>query len=256
MGAAFLWTWSYQTVSPPGRVRRWVAATARSGIRLPGPRRTPFTFWYLMVLLASTILLRSVQPRTAHQLLEWSSTNVLELSEHPVRVILFSAVWLPGLLWAPYALAYTLILAPLERAVGTWWTALVFLSGHLLATLATEVPVAVLLWLGDLGRQWETVLDVGVSYGVATTFGALLGLLVPRWRWPSLVAAECWVLLVLGVVHDMTSVGHVIALNLGLLWWPWLARRGVLGSIRPLPAQQPTGAEAATSPDTGYPMAA
>jgi hypothetical protein len=223
---------------------------------LPGPRRTPFTFWYLVLLLASTIVLRLVPRQTGYRMLEWSSTNVLELSQHPVRVILFSAVWLPGLVWAPYALAYTLILAPLERTVGSGWTALVFLSGHLLATLATEVPVAILLWLGDLGRQWETVLDVGVSYGVATTFGALLGLLVPRWRWPGLIIAECWVLLVLGVEHDMTSAGHVIALNLGLLWWPWLSRRGVLSSIRPFQQPADGGAGAGANPGTAHPMAA
>jgi Rhomboid-like protein len=239
-------------LSPLGRFDRWANAVARSGIRLPTPRRTPFTFWYLIVLLGTTILLRSVRPQTAQRLLEWSSTNVLELSHHPLRVIVFSALWLPGLVWAPYALAYTLVLAPLERAVGARWTALMFLSGHLLATLATEVPVAIMLWLGRLGQQWETVLDVGVSYGVATTFGALLGLLVPRWRWLALIIAECWTLLVLGIEHDMTSVGHVIALNLGLLWWPWLARRKVLGSLRPWPFHRATdtgtSSERATEP--------
>jgi hypothetical protein len=221
---------------PFGRVdrfERWVRAVARSGIRLPGPRRTPFTFWYLVILLGTTIALRSVRPQTAQRLLEWSSTNVLELSHHPLRVLLLSAIWLPGLVWAPYALAYTLILAPLERVLGGKWTAVVFASGHLLATLATEIPVAVLLWLGHLSRQWETVLDVGVSYGVATTFGALLGLLVPRWRWPLLAFTELWLLLDVALQHDLASAGHVIALNLGLLWWPFLGRRNALGSLRP-----------------------
>lgn len=233
------------------RFERWARAVARSGIRLPGPRRTPFTFWYLVVLLGTTIALRSVHPQTAQRLLEWSSTNVLELTHHPLRVLLLSAVWLPGLVWAPYALAYTLILAPLERVLGGKWTALVFASGHLLATLATEIPVAILLWFGHLGRQWETVLDVGVSYGVATTFGALLGLLVPRWRWPLLAFTEVWMLLDLALQHDMTSAGHIIALNLGLLWWPFLAHRGALGSLRPWAPQRdaatPASANAAAA---------
>jgi hypothetical protein len=239
----------------PNRFERWARAAARSGIRLPGPRRTPFTFWYLALLLASTIVLRSVRPETAQQLLAWSSTNVVELSQHPVRVLLFSALWLPNFVWAPYVLVYTLVLAPLERTVGTWWTAVVFASGHLLATLLTEVPVAILLWLGHLGQQWETVLDVGVSYGVATTFGALLGLLIPRWRWPGLLMAEFWTVLVLVLHPDMTSAGHLIALNLGLLWWPWLARREVLGSLRPLPLQQPTDQRSADQ-HSAHPMAA
>lgn len=230
------------------RFERWAHAVSRTGIRLPSPRRTPFTFWYLVVLLISTIVLRSVGPDTARRLLEWSSTNVAELSEHPVRVLLFSALWLPGLIWAPYAVVYTVVLAPLERTVGARWTALVFASGHLLATLLTELPVAILLWLGHLGQQWETVLDVGVSYGVATTMGAALGLLLPRWRWPILAAIEAWTLLVLALHPDMTSAGHLIALNLGLLWWPLLSRRKVLGSIRPWPFQR--AAEPERGPDT------
>jgi rhomboid family protein len=233
----------------PDRFERWARTVGRSGLRLPSPRRTPFTFWYLVVLLGSTIALRSVRPETAHRILEWSSTNVLELQQHPIRVLLFSAIWLPGLIWAPYALVYTIVLAPLERTVGARWTVLVFASGHVIATLLTEVPVAILLWLGRLGQQWETVLDVGVSYGVATTFGALCGLLVPRWRWPVLAVAEAWAIAVLASAPDMTSAGHLIALNLGLLWWPWLSRHTAgLGQLRPWPLQpaEPTAAEPAS----------
>src|SRR5215212_5583341 len=154
--------------------------THRVWVPLPTPRRTPFTFWYLAVLMVTTIVLRTVHPQTAQHLLQWSSTNVAELSRHPVRVLVMSALWLPGVVWAPYALMYTLVMAPVERVVGGRWTALVFVSGHLVATLATEVPVAILIRLGDLGRQWATVLDVGVSYGLYTTLGVLFGLLAAR----------------------------------------------------------------------------
>jgi hypothetical protein len=219
-------------VEPVARaLLRSVAAYRRTGIVLPSPRRTPFTFWYLVVLLGTTIVLRSVAPPTAQRLLEWSSTNVTELSAHPLRVLVFSALWLPGLVWAPYAVMYTVVIAPVERAVGGRWTAMVFLSGHLLATLLTEVPIAIMIWLGHLGRQWATVLDVGVSYGLFTTLGVLLGLLVPRARWIGLAVVEAGALLWLALDRDLDGVGHLIAINLGLLWWRWLAGRGVFGTI-------------------------
>src|SRR5436305_12136584 len=84
-------------------------------IPLPSPRRTPFTFWYLAVLMVTTVVLRSVHPQTAQHVLQWSSTNVVELSRHPLRVLVLSALWLPGVVWAPYALMYTLVMAPVER---------------------------------------------------------------------------------------------------------------------------------------------
>lgn len=237
-------------------LRRIAAAAAivppRYRIRLPSPRRTPFTFWYLMVLLVTTIVLRSVSPQTAQHMLQWSSTNVAELSRHPLEVMVLSALWLPGLVWAPYAVMYTVVLAPVERAVGGRWTAMVFVSGHLIATLATQLPVALLIWLGGLGRQWENVLDVGVSYGLYTTGGVLLGLLAPRWRWIWLAVAECGTVVWLAIAHDPTGAGHLIALNFGLLWWRWLDRRGVFGTLRPWASRRsavatPAGTEGSRS---------
>ncbi len=227
----------------PPRLRRLVggrtlAMLHRAAPRLPHPQRTPFTFWYLAVLLASTIVLRSVSPRTATHLLALSSTNVHELARHPITVMVMSALWLPGYVWAPYAVLYTLLLAPVERAVGARWTALVFASGHVIATLATQLPVAVMISLGWLGRGWSDVLDVGVSYGLFATGGALLGMLIPRWRLVGLVAAEATALVGLALEHDVAGPGHLIALNIGLLWWRWLAGRGLSGTMRGLLPQQ------------------
>jgi len=188
-------------------------------------------------------VLRLVGPQTAQRVLQWSSTNLAELSRHPIEVMVLSALWLPGLVWAPYAVMYTVVLAPVERAVGGRWTALVFVSGHLVATLATQLPLALLIWLGKLGRQWENVLDVGVSYGLYTTLGVLLGLLVARWRWIWLAVAEGGTLVWLAAERDLTGVGHLIALNLGLLWWRWLYRRGVFGTVRPWSPQNSVAAK-------------
>lgn len=35
--------------------------------------------------------------------------------------------------------------------------------------------------------------------------------------------------LVLAPVADVTTIGHVMSVGVGLAWWPWLHRRGLLG---------------------------
>src|SRR5262249_31666673 len=139
--------------------------------------------------------------------------------------------WLPGLVWTPYALLYTVLLAPVERVVGGRWTALVFASGHVIATLATQLPVALLIRLGHLGRSWADVVDVGVSCGLSTTGGMVLGMLVPRWRLPLLLLAEAGSIAWFAAAPEVAGAGHLVALNLGLLWWRWLAGRGLLGRL-------------------------
>src|SRR5262249_33086701 len=160
-----------------------------------------------------------------------SSTNVTELSRHPVEVLIVSALWLPGLVWTPYAVIYTVVLAPVERVVGGRWTALVFASGHVIATLATQLPVALLIRFGHLGRSWADVIDVGVSYGLYTPGGMLLGMLVPRRRLLLLLLTEAGSIAWFAAAPDVSGAGHLIALNLGLLWWRWLAGRGLLGAL-------------------------
>lgn len=200
---------------------------------LPNPVRTPFTFWYLVLLLATTIALRSVDTRTEYHVLQWSSTNVAHLRHAPIRAMLASAMVLPGLKWAPNAMIFSLVLAPVERQIGSRWTIAVFASGHVLATLVTELSVAWLVWFGVLPGSWVHILDVGVSYGFFSVLGVLVGLLASRWRWLGLAAAE--VLVFGGLIMDvgLASIGHVVALNLGVvLWWRWLAERGVYGTLQ------------------------
>jgi len=210
---------------------RWSDRLARA---LPAPGRTPFTFWYLAVLLASSIVQRLVGPRAQRHILQWSSTNVAHLGHDPVRVLVASALWLPGQPWVPAAICFTLVLAPVERRIGSRWTLAVFASGHVLATLVTELPVAWLVRYGELPRHALHVVDVGVSYGFLSTVGVLAVLFAPGWRWVALVAAELYVVGLLVTDPGLANVGHLLALNVGIvLWWRWLSYRGLSGSLRP-----------------------
>jgi hypothetical protein len=203
---------------------------------LPTPKRTPFTFYYLVFLLGTTLFLRLGDPALGARLLELSSTDAHNLWRRPLFALLTSAFWLSGEAWLPYVIVFTIAVAPLERRIGSLRTMGVFFSGHVLATLATELPVMVAIHLGGLPRSDGHWLDIGVSYGFFTTAGALVFLLSGRARWWALLTMETFIVLFY-VTDDfdtlaavVTLIGHTIAAHLGLFGWgPWLRRRAPLG---------------------------
>ncbi|GDY28469.1 hypothetical protein GTS_01020 [Gandjariella thermophila] len=206
-----------------GGLTRWV----------PLPTTTPFTFWYLLTLLATTVVLRSVTAPVARRLLAAASTDAHNLQRHPLLSLVASALWLGDTHWLPYVLIFAVAIAPLERRIGAGWTAVVFASGHVVATLVTELPV---LWAitahvlpGAAGR-W---VDVGVSYGFFCTAGALtngLSRQAHSWTIAGLYAVITALYLVSGPAElssAVTFAGHLVATHVGMLCWrPWLRRRG------------------------------
>jgi hypothetical protein len=146
---------------------------------------------------------------------------VAHLVGTPLTVLLASALWVAGGFVAPYTLAFLLVLTALERRIGGVRTAVVFLTGHVLATLATEVPVGLAVLAGHLPGSSLHRLDYGISFGVATGVGALSGLLRPWLRWPVLVLFGGMLLQGLVELTDpLTNWGHLIALAIGIAMWP------------------------------------
>ena len=209
------------------------ASTAAAGPRDRGeplsPLRrvttAPFTYGYLVVLLATTVLLRLVSSRVADRLLADSSTDVAHLTHEPIRVLVTSALWLPGRWWLPYALLFLLVLAPLERRFGVRRAGLVFLSGHVGATLLTEVPIGAAIALHLLAPAEAHRLDVGVSYGTYAAVAAFAGSLSRRRAVLVLLAALVSIVVPEVADPDMTMYGHLLSLGIGLCWWPLLYRR-------------------------------
>ncbi|WP_406197325.1 hypothetical protein OG331_17730 [Streptomyces sp. NBC_01017] len=188
---------------------------------LPTPAGTPFTFAYAAVLAVTSLVATYAGPALVHVLHQGSSTDVAHLVGTPVTVLLASALWVAGGFVAPYTLAFLLVLTALERRIGGMRTAVVFLTGHVLATLATEVPVGLAVLAGHLPGSSLHRLDYGISFGVATGVGALSGLLRPWLRWPVLVLFGG--MLLQGLVHltdPLTDWGHLIALAIGIAMWP------------------------------------
>ncbi|MFJ6981845.1 MULTISPECIES: rhomboid-like protein [unclassified Streptomyces] len=216
-----------QPAPVPGRPRdRRPAATLRRLLRLvPTPTGTPFTFGYGVVLAVTSYVAAHADPALVHTLHQGSSTDVAHLLHAPVFVLVASALWVAGALTSPFSLAFLVVLTALERRLGGVRTALVFLLGHVLATLATEVPVGLAVLVGHLPDTSLHRLDYGISFGVAASVGALAGLLTPWLRWPLLAGCAAALLPdLLAAVDPLTSWGHLIALTVGVGTWPWVRR--------------------------------
>ncbi|MEU6670763.1 rhomboid-like protein [Streptomyces sp. NPDC046727] len=192
---------------------------------LPTPVGTPFTFVYATVLAVTSLVATQAEPSLVHALYQGSSTDVAHLARTPVLVLVASALWVAGGVLSPYAVAFVLVLTALERRIGGARAACVFLAGHVLATLATEVPVGLAVLFGRLPSTSLHRLDYGISFGVAASVGALAGLLRPWARWPLLALAGGLLLDDLIAYADpLTNWGHIIALALGVASWPLVRR--------------------------------
>ncbi len=220
------------TVALPLPRVRWRGAAAAGRRALS---RAPLASGFAVVLLGTTIALRHLVSDD-QAVLHWASTNIDNLATRPLRVIVTSALFLPGEFWLPYAAAIGLTMAPLERRYGPLRTLAVFLSGHVLATLITEGGVAAGIAAGMLPVSEAGQLDVGVSYGIWTSAGAALLLVPRRWRLPVGVGTALAVLVPLLLDPDMTTIGHTLCFAIGLAWWPVLRRTPARRAARPAEA--------------------
>lgn len=192
---------------------------------LPTPTGTPFTFGYAVILAATSLLTQYANPDLVDSLLHGSSTDVAHLTKSPLLVLVASALWIAGGITSPYAIVFLLVLTALERRIGGLRAAGVFLLGHVVATLATEVPVGFSVLAGHLPDSSLHRLDYGISFGVAASVGALAGLLTPWLRWTVLVCfGGMLVDDLIAFADPMTNWGHLLALTIGVLTWPLLRR--------------------------------
>ncbi|MGB8944082.1 MAG: rhomboid-like protein [Streptomyces sp.] len=192
---------------------------------LPTPTGTPFTFGFAAILAVTSFLTAYADPSLISALHRHSSTDVAHLAQEPLLVLVASALWIAGGIASPYAIGFLLVLTALERRIGTLRAAGVFLLGHVVATLATEVPVGLSVLAGHLPHSSLHRLDYGISFGVAASVGALAGLFRPWLRW--LVLAGFGGMLIddlIAFADPMTNWGHLLALSLGVATWPLVRR--------------------------------
>ncbi|MFI9647366.1 rhomboid-like protein [Streptomyces sp. NPDC052040] len=205
------------------------ARTPRPAVRiralLPLPAQTPFTFGYAAVLAVTSLFAEYADPALMHSLYQGSSTDVAHLAHDPLLVLIASALWIAGGPGSTYALLFLLALTALERRIGGPRTAVVFLLGHVLATLATEVPVGLAVQAGQLPGSSLHRLDYGISFGVAASVGALAGLVRP-WLRGTILAVFGGILLadLLQFTDPLSDWGHLLSLAIGVGTWPLVRR--------------------------------
>ncbi|WP_313884289.1 rhomboid-like protein [Streptomyces cynarae] len=206
---------------------------------LPSPTRAPFTFGYAAVLLVTSLFAQFADPSLVIALYQGSSTDVAHLMRSPAVVLLTSALWIAGGMMSYYTLVFLVVLTALERRIGGARTAVVFLLGHVLATLGTEVPVGLAVLAGHLPDSSLHRLDYGISFGVAASVGALTGLLRPWLRWTVLIVFAALLLQDLAEFTDpLSDWGHLMALAVGIATWPLVRRWARTGAeVTPAPAR-------------------
>lgn len=153
-----------------------------------------------------------------------ASTNLTNLTNHPVQVLLASAfvVSQPADLIALPVLVVVYALA--QRKLGRAATLVTIAIGHVLATLCVAVLLATGIFHGLLQPSIATVVDVGFSYGLACVSGVLrpfvdrrsqawyVAGLLALWSWPVLLGSPMLRL----TTTSFTDAGHTLALLTGL----------------------------------------
>jgi hypothetical protein len=179
----------------------------------------PGTHILLLILAVTTLVLRGVDAPTTTRILRHQSTNLFQMSRDAPRVLVLSTFLLDNGRLLAQAAMFTLVLAPVERWIGTHRWMATFAAGHVGATLATTVGI----WLQvreGAGRSLVYPVDVGVSYGVAAVAGVLVYRLRRPWAlaWLAFLAVDIG----RGVVGTgtFTDWGHLVAFGIGLAMGP------------------------------------
>ena len=219
--------------------RRW--AQARPTV-VAYVRGSPATFLYLFVLSVTTWVLLGLTSDVVHSILSQHSTNLDQLRQNPMRVLIRSAFWADGYLLLVWMILFALVLAPAERWLGTVRWLWVFVAGHVGATLVTAAGIWIAIRWGMASTRLQGVVDVGVSYGFAAV-AAVFTYRLPspaRWWW-----AAGLLLLAVGasiVGGTFTDFGHLAALTIGFAMYP-ITRSAAVASRAEGPIWSPKPAE-------------
>ena len=183
-------------------------------------RRAPATFVWLLLLTVTTVLISHFTPEFRDRFLRQRSTNLHELSTHPIRVLITSALWIDGGgLWI-YYLLYNVFHVPVERMLGTLRWFAVVVAAHVGATYLSEGAVYWEVRHGYLPRSAVFTLDVGVSYALAGVEAVLAYLIAAPWNYGYAAVLVLYYGYHLVVGNTFTDLGHFSALMIGFACFP------------------------------------
>lgn len=179
-------------------------------------RGAPLTFSWLVLLLVTTVIQHSLDRRELQSVLLEGSTNLHHLAVDPIRVLIGSLLWIDGYHWWPYAVVFSLFLAPAERWLGSVRWLLAGLTAHVVATYVSEGVLYLAIQHADASPRLINARDIGVSYFVVGVAGLLTYRIRGRWRWLYLATAVIVVSLPLILQPTFTALGHFTSLFVGL----------------------------------------
>ncbi|MFG2473977.1 rhomboid-like protein [Streptomyces fagopyri] len=198
-----------------------ILRSARSYIR-----SAPGTYTWLGILFFTTVALHHMSPDFEEEFLRQRSTNIHELSNDPLRVLISSAMWIDGGYWFPYAFLFTVFLAQAERWLGTVRWLIVCVASHVLATLASEGALLEAVRRGLAPESAVNTLDIGVSYSLAGVIALLAYRIAAPWRYPYLAAVLTFYGLPILSAPTLTECGHFLSVVIGLSCYPLVRGRG------------------------------
>lgn len=179
--------------------------------------RIRMTVGYAAALAAVSVALVILGPRVREQVIRHASTNLHNLSHGRLGTLLSSAFVIdvgPVYTWLPFLMC---LLALSELLWHSGRLAVVFLVGHIGATLVVAAGLVAAIKLGWLPISITRASDVGMSYGAIAVLGAMTAAISARWRpawtgWWLSVGITC-----AAAGGEFTDVGHFVALVLGML---------------------------------------
>lgn len=180
---------------------------------------------WLLVLFFTTVAVHLMSAEFQEEFLRQRSTNINELSDHPVRVLISSAMWIDGW-WTPYLVLYSVFHAQVERWLGTVRWLVVCVSAHVLATLVSQGAVWRAIRDGSAPASAADTMDFGVSYGLAGVVAVLTYRLTRPWRYVYAVGVLVVYGVPLSVSRTFTDLGHFTAALIGFACWPLTRLRG------------------------------
>jgi len=175
------------------------------------------TLAYCAALAVVAVALLVLGPDAQNSVVARMSTNLHNLKHGRLDTLFGSAFVTDGGLIFASLPGLVCLLAVAELLLHGRRVVLAFLLGHVGATLIVAVGLAVAIHMGWLPTGTARATDVGISYGVAAVLGALTAAIPNRWRaaWTGWWIAIA--VLVAMVNKDFTSVGHTLALMLGVV---------------------------------------
>lgn len=188
-------------------------------------RSAPLTYLWLTALLITTIVQHQLSRHELHTVLVHRSTNIYHLGTDPLYVLWASLFWVDGGNWLQCLVLFSLFLAPAERWLGQIRWLAVGLSAHIAATYISEGLLYLAIQQHLEPEKMVHVRDVGVSYFMVGVMAVFTYHIAPPWRWGYLAAVVIYYGQGLVTNFNLTAVGHVSAILVGLCCLPIARRR-------------------------------